>query len=309
MPTTKVEERVARVLGHLAPHAVRSVYPTPPNAELIGMRRAQYSDEEWKVRCDLAAGYHIAHHKGWTQDIFNHITAVVPGTREIPGGPHFLINPFGLKFNEVYASSLLKVDLSGNIVDPGDGSGPLFKQGFVVHSAVHQARHDINVVVHNHHTDVAAVGMTAEGVLPLTQEAMGIFGRIAYHPFEGTATSLEERARMAASLGPAMKVMILENHGPLTGGATFGEAFFLMATLTRACEYQTRALAIVGGDLSRLKIPSKEALEEAARRAGEMAASSKDDPSSDYVGKFWDAMVRDVERLDGASNIYRCKEC
>ena len=298
--------RVVCVLRHLAPVPARSVYPAAPDASLIGMRRAQYSDVEWRTRCDLAAGYHIAHHKGWTQDVFNHITAKVPGSEHVSGGPHFLINPFGLKFDEVYASSLLKVDVDGNIIDAGDGSGTLFKQGFVVHSAVHAARHDINVVVHNHHTDTATVGMTNGGVLPLTQEAIGVYGKIAYHAFEGTATSLEERERMAAALGHH-KVMILENHGPLTAGASFGEAFFLMATLTRACEYQTRAMAIVGGDLTKLKIPSKATLEEAARRAQDMANRRGGDEADkvDFVALYWDAMVRDVERKDGADNIYR----
>ena len=263
----------------------------------------RYSPQEWSTRCELAAGYHIAHQQGWDQHVFNHITAKVPGSDDEPNGPHFLINPFGLKFHEVYASALLKVDVEGNVLDAGDGSGPLFKQGFVVHSAVHRARPDLHWVVHNHHNDTACVGMTKCGLLPLTQEAMSIYGRISYHPFEGTATSLEERERMAQSLGPTNKVLILQNHGPLTAGATAAEAFILMATVTRACEYQTKAMAIAGGDPSRLIIPSDETLREAAARA---AAMSKNDAEEYNVAdKFWTAMVRDIEAIDGRDNIYR----
>ena len=263
----------------------------------------KYNATEWATRCELAAGYHIAHQQGWDQHVFNHITAKVPGSDDAPNGPHFLINPFGLKFHEVYASSLLKVDIDGNVLDEGDARGPLFRQGYVVHSGVHRARPDLHWVVHNHHNDVAAVGMTREGLLPLTQEAMSLYGRVSYHPFEGTATSLEERERIAAALGPHNKVLILQNHGPVTAGATAAEAFILMATLTRACEYQTKALAIVGGDLSRLAIPSDATLCEAAQRA--QAMTKANGKSYDVAEKFWNAMVREIEATDGAANIYR----
>ncbi|OLQ08290.1 Alpha-adducin [Symbiodinium microadriaticum] len=182
----------------------------------------------WEARCKLAIAYRLSAHYGWDELVFNHITLKVPESDRLPGGPHFLINPFGLRFDEVTASSLLKVDLDGNIVDKGTNQGPLFKQGFVVHSAVHAARPDITCVWHCHHSDTVAVLTTKAGFLPLTQEAISQWGEFSYHPFEGNAVDLDERQRMAQNLGPKNKVLLLENHGPLTAGGSVEEAFFRM---------------------------------------------------------------------------------
>jgi len=142
----------------------------------------------------------------------------------------------------------------------------LFKQGFVVHSAVHAARHDIHAILHCHDQYTTAVCMTKHGVLPLSQEALILYNKLSYHPFEGSATDLAERGRMAKSLGPTNKVCMLENHGPVCGGATLAEAFTYMLAITRACEYQCKALATVGGDLTQIHMPEAKLLDEMAAR-------------------------------------------
>lgn len=233
--------------------------------------------------------------------IYNHITLKVDGSEDAPDGPHFLINAFGLRFAEVTASNLLKVNIQGKVLDAGDGSGPLFNQGFVVHSAIHAARPDIHCIVHNHHQPTVAVGMSTHGVLPLSQEAMAIWGRISYHPFEGTATDLGERARMAKSLGPTNTVMILENHGPVCGGASIGEAFEAMLLVTRACEYQQMALSAVGGDLTKINLPDSAMI-------AEMVARNQRNPVKMTVTRpgqiLFEAWRRQMEAKHGKETVY-----
>lgn len=236
-------------------------------------------------------------------------TVKVPGSEGSANGPHFLINSFGLGFDEVTASSLLKVDLDGNIVDKGMDQGPLFKQGFVVHSAVHAHRPDLKCVWHCHHADTLAVLMTKTELLPLSQEAIPYCKSVSYHPFEGTAVDLDERARMAKSLGPTNKVLLLTNHGPLTSGGSVEEAFVHMYLVTLAFTWQMKAMAAVGGDLSKLNIPSEKFLEELTQRASKAA-----DKESDHVGQknekyneglmMWHAARRKMEDKYGPGNIY-----
>jgi len=262
--------------------------------------------DEWELRCELAAAYRIAHEQGWTQAIFNHITVKIPGSQNIKGGPHFLINSFGLRFDEVTASSLLKVTLSGDILEKGTGTGILLDQGFIVHSAVHAARHDLNCIVHCHHQDTVAVAMSKDGILPISQEALGIYSQISYHPFEGTATDPGERDRMATSLGPSNKILVLENHGPLTGGRNLAEAFWYMYLVTRACEYQVRALSIVGGNLNRLHIFEDEKIQEMMERSKGVAGASgkRKGPLYNPVDLQWQAQKRQVEDKFGPDKIY-----
>jgi len=263
----------------------------------------KHTPEEWDARCQLAVGYRLSHLMGWDLAIYNHITLKVPGSDDIPGGPHFLINPFGLGFEEVTASSLLKVDLEGNVIDKGNSTGILFKNGFVVHSTIHLARPDLHAALHSHQEDIVAVSMTKEGLMPLCQEALGLWGDLRYHKFEGAATDAEERPRMAASLGPTSRNLLLENHGPLCCGATLGECFAAMFSLQRACTYQIKALSLVGGDLSRLHLPSDE---EAKALQMREVPTSQDNMANVSMGPrvMWARWVRMIERRDGPENIY-----
>lgn len=197
--------------------------------------REQVSAEEWEARVDLAAAYRLVAHYGWDDLIYTHISARVPGPEK-----HFLINPYGVMFHEMTASSLVKVDLDGRIVMPTDH--PINPAGFTIHSAVHAARHDVGCVLHLHTDDGVAVSAQAEGLLPLSQTAMIALASLAYHDFEGIALDWDERERLVADLGDK-KLMILRNHGTLSAGADVPRAFVQMFFLERACAMQVRALA------------------------------------------------------------------
>lgn len=145
-----------------------------------------------------------------------------------------------MTFNEVTASSLVKIDIDGNVIDPGNASGIVNVAGYVIHSAVHAARHDITCIVHNHHTACVAVASSRCGILPVSQEACIVWGRLAdkTHPFEGVATDPEERSRIVANLGDSAQVLMMQNHGVLCCGTTLHEAFWNTFLITRACELQ-----------------------------------------------------------------------
>jgi adducin len=243
---------------------------------------------EQKLREEVALAYRAAALLGWDMVIFNHITARIPGTE------YFLINAFGTRFKDVTASSLLTVDLDGNVIDAGNGSGPLFLNGFVVHSSVHRARHDVEVAVHTHQKAVSSVSMTKDGLLPLSQESYICMGAgISYHKFEGPAIDTSEIDRIGARLGPTNKILMLENHGPVCCGTDMAEAIYLTWFLERACQYQIDALAAVGGDLDRLHLPTEEEFAEIVSR--------DQHASGDYDQKslFWQAIIADVEEKWG----------
>ena len=220
-------------------------------------RSLKFTDEEWTLRCKLACAYRVANSLGWDQVIFNHITARIPNSEHDSDGPYFLINPLGLRFDEVTACSLLKVTTEGKIKDNGTNAGGLFRQGFVIHSAIHAVRHDAVCVWHCHHENTAAVCMTKTGLLPLSQEAIGVLPQVAYHPFEGTANDMSEIPRLQQNIGHHKKILLLDNHGPLTLGTTIDEAFALMFNVCRASSYQQKAMAAVGGNLDRLYLPDE----------------------------------------------------
>jgi ribulose-5-phosphate 4-epimerase/fuculose-1-phosphate aldolase len=203
---------------------------------------------EWKARQELACAYRLFDHFGWHELIYNHITVRVPGSEG-----HFLINPFGLLYREVCASNLVKIDLDGNIV--GESAHPVNPAGFVVHSAIHAARHDAQAVAHVHTTAGQAVACQREGLLPLSFSALFYTDRIAYHDFEGITLERDERARLAADLGDR-NVMILRNHGLLSCGPTIAHAFLDLYQLQRACEVQIAAQA---GGSANLALPSRDA--------------------------------------------------
>jgi len=197
--------------------------------------RDRVSAEEWQLRVDLAAAYRLVAHYGWDDLIFTHISARVPGPEH-----HFLINPYGMMFAEITASSLVKVDLDGKIVEPT----PYFVNpaGFTIHSAVHAAREDAHCVLHLHTTAGVAVSAHEDGLLPLNQTAMLLVDELAYHEYEGVALDHDERPRLVADLG-AKSAMLLRNHGTLTVGPTIASAFLTMYFLERACATQVATLA------------------------------------------------------------------
>src|SRR5512134_991116 len=183
--------------------------------------RERVSREEWQVRVDLAAAYQLAAIYKWTDLIYTHFSARVPGTED------FLINPYGLMFDEITASNLVKIDLDGKIVDDPLGMG-VNEAGFVIHSCMHAARPEINCVIHTHTRAGVAVSVMKCGLLPISQHAMRVQPEITYHDYEGIALYKDEQKRMAADLGKTSKAMILRNHGLLALGETVREAFEVM---------------------------------------------------------------------------------
>ncbi|MEM0985658.1 MAG: class II aldolase/adducin family protein [Pseudomonadota bacterium] len=202
---------------------------------LINSLKGQVSEEEWAARLDLAAMYRLTALYGWDDLIFTHISHRVPGPEH-----HFLINPYGMLFEEITASSLVKVDLDGNVVQ----ETPYFinPAGFTIHSAVHAAADDHHVVMHLHTDDGVAVSAQAHGLLPITQTGMIASHDLAYHGYEGVALNHDERERIVADLGDK-HLLMLRNHGTLTVGSTAGECFLRMFFLERACSMQIRALS------------------------------------------------------------------
>ncbi|HYD80516.1 MAG TPA: class II aldolase/adducin family protein [Paucimonas sp.] len=192
-------------------------------------------DTERQVRRDLAACYRLCALKGWDDLIYTHISAAVP---DEPG--HFLINPFGLRFDEICASNLVKIDLQGNIV--GGREQRVNVTGFAIHGAVHAARADAMCVMHLHNVNGIAVGAQRHGLLPLSQHALRFYGQIGYHDYEGLALSPREQTRLVERLG-THPALFLRNHGTLVCGRTIAEAYVLMDTLDKACDIQVKALA------------------------------------------------------------------
>ena len=204
--------------------------------------KGKVSDEEWAIREDLAAAYRMIAHYGWDDLIFTHLSARIPGPDH-----HFLLNPYQLMFEEVTASSLVKVDVTGNPVDPTPFvTNPA---GFTIHSAIHMARDDAHAVMHLHTPHGQAVAAHQEGLLPLTQTAMLIRGEVAFHDYEGVAVDLDERDRLVADLG-TKNAMILRNHGTLAVGKNVGECFIRIYYLERACQAQIMALS-AGDDVNK----------------------------------------------------------
>ena len=191
---------------------------------------------EWVLRRQLAAAYRLVDHFGWTELIYGHLTARVPGE-----APHFLINPYGLNYDEVTASNLVKIDLDGGIVEPS--LHPVNYAGFVIHSAVHMAhaaRH--RVVMHTHTRAGMAVCALKEGLLPISMVSTAFHGKLAYHDYEGPSLDLDERERLLANLGEH-QAMVLRNHGLLVTGRSVPEAFLRLYRLERACQIQVDAAA------------------------------------------------------------------
>lgn len=233
------------------------------------------SEAEWAVRVDLAACYRLVSLFGWDDILATHISARIPGREDL-----FLINPFGLTFEEITASSLLRVDREGQVVDQSAyGANPA---GFTIHSAVHEVRHDAGCVIHLHTLDGMAVSATSVGLLPLNQTAMLVSSDTAYHDFEGVALDLGERARIQRDLGKH-HYLILRNHGTLAIGATVAEAFIRIYMLERACAAQVRTLSM--GTM--LHSASDESID----RTGAIGQSMEG-----YGALAWPALLRRLDR-------------
>ncbi|XP_056658316.1 alpha-adducin isoform X8 [Monodelphis domestica] len=213
---------------------------TPVN-DLRGSDSIAYDKGEKLLRCKLAAFYRLADLFGWSQLIYNHITARVNSEQE-----HFLIVPFGLLYSEVTASSLVKINLQGDVIDRGSTNLGVNQAGFTLHSAIYAARPDIKCIVHIHTPAGAAVSAMKCGLLPISPEALSL-GEVAYHDYHGILVDDEEKVLIQKNLGPKSKVLILRNHGLVSVGETVEEAFYYIHNLVVACEIQVRTLASAGG--------------------------------------------------------------
>lgn len=241
--------------------------------------KSQVSAEEWQLRVDLAACYRIVAHYGWDDLVFTHISGRIPGDE-----PAFLINPYGMFFEEVTASSLVKVNLQGEKLM--DSEFDINPAGFTIHSAVHEARDDAHCVLHLHTTAGVAISTIEEGLLPLSQQSLFPLASLSYHDYEGIALNPEEKQRLVADLGET-NFMILRNHGLLTCASTVADAFLFMFVMQRACEIQLMAQA-TGKPLT--PIPSqilagiRAQASEVTRAAGGQLA--------------WPGIMRKLDRID-----------
>ena len=254
--------------------AIESVTPTP----------AGMSATEWQARCDLAACYRLVDWYGWSDFFGTHISLRIPGT------DHFLLNPLGMLFDEITASSLIKIDQDGNLLS--DSDYPVNPAGFTIHSAIHMSSHELNAVVHTHTRAGNAVACMKEGLLPIHQKTLVILGFVAYHDYESVALDLRERERIVRDLG-SKRILILRNHGLMTVGRTIGEAFLWMSRVETACRYQLDLLSC-GRELQELT-PETQALviQQGLEIFGEGGMESGDG--------YWPAMLRKLERETNGS--------
>ena len=247
---------------------------------LIRSVKAHVTPEEWAVRTDLAAAYRAVALYGWDDLVFTHISA------RVPGGHHFLINPYGMMFEEITASSLVKIDLAGNKVM--DSPFEINPAGFTIHSAVHEAREDAHCVMHLHTLEGVAVSCQKQGLLAISQQSLFPLSSVAYHAYEGVALNPEEKARLVADMGDKHN-LILRNHGLLTCAESVADAFLYMYILQKACEVQVRAQA-GGGEL----IPIAPAIVDGIRKASKVVLRQ----SGGMIA--WPGILRKLDRMDAS---------
>ncbi|MDP9109370.1 MAG: class II aldolase/adducin family protein [Pseudomonadota bacterium] len=252
-----------------------------PEKLSIPSLQQRVSAQEWQTRVELAACYRLVADFGWSDLVFTHITARVPGVDD-----QFLINPYGMMFDEITASSLVKIDLQGNKLD--DSPFPVNPAGFTIHSAVHSVRHDAQCVLHVHSLNGVAVSAQRRGLLPLSQQSIFILSSLAYHDYEGVALREDEKARLVADLGTKQYLM-LRNHGLLTVGSTIADAFLNMYTFESACNIQIRAQS-GGGEL--ITIP--DSIVSTAQAQARAATKS--------LGGMlaWPGLLRRLDRVDSS---------
>lgn len=242
--------------------------------------KGKVSDEEWQTRVDLAACYRLFVIHGWDDLIHTHVSA------RIPNSEYLLINAFGLAFEEITASNLVKIDINGNVVDP-DSPFQINPAGFTIHSAVHEARHDDLCALHVHTNETIAIASLAEGLLPLSQYSMFALASMSYHDYEGLAVNEEEKIRLQQDLGNS-NFMLLRNHGALTMGKTIGDAFMHMYDLIRACQVQ---LQVMSTGMTPLYVDQR--IIDGIKAQANIVHSGQTGGE-----KAWPAMVRRVQRLD-----------
>jgi ribulose-5-phosphate 4-epimerase/fuculose-1-phosphate aldolase len=242
---------------------------------------ASFDPAEWALRVQLAGAYRVAHELGWSELIYTHISMRVPGPEH-----HFLINPYGLRFDEVTASNLVKVNENGEAVGPQQYSAN--KAGFIIHSAIHMAREDAQCVWHMHTLAGMAVSAQEEGLQPAHMYSHNFWNRLSYHEFEGPSMRLDERTRLVRSLGNE-GALVLRNHGLLTVGRTIPEAFIRFWRLNRACEVQLAAQS------AKLKLPSPEVCEASFKMGEEFLTDQAP------LGQLeFDAILRKIESRDAS---------
>ena len=245
--------------------------------------KEQVSPEEWALRCDLAACYRLVALYGWFDLVFTHISAKLPDS--VTGGEHqFLINPYGLMFDEITASSLVKVDMACNKLH--DSPFPVNPAGFVIHSAVHEARPEVQCVLHTHTRAGVAVSAQKAGILPISQQSTFVLASLAYHDYEGVAFRPDEKPRLQADLGQA-NFLVLRNHGLLTVGKSIADAFLSMYTFENTCRIQIDAQS-GGGELVRVD----------PRILAGMADVMRVATAGQGANIAWPALLRRLERTD-----------
>tara|TARA_B100001123_G_scaffold442948_2_gene587746 strand:+ start:12 stop:755 length:744 start_codon:yes stop_codon:yes gene_type:complete len=235
----------------------------------------KYSEEEWTNRVNLAACYHLADHFGFSDIIWNHIT-----TRTEKNKDTFLINPFGLRYDEVTASNLIEINLDGKIIN---GEHKINETGYIIHGAIHKSRKDVNCVMHTHSRAGLAISCLDEGLIPMIQDSAMFYNRVSYHDWEGMSTNAEECEKISKDLG-SNKVMILRNHGLLTCGSKISEAFMLMYYLDRACKNQIDIMSTG----KKISIPTGNIME--------YTVGQYEDPQFKLGDNEWPALIRLLEK-------------
>ncbi|XP_022254584.1 protein hu-li tai shao-like isoform X4 [Limulus polyphemus] len=261
----------------LLPHASRisSALRTSrcllPINDIRGVDGLRYAKGEKILRCKLASVYRLVDLYGWSDSIYNHITARVSQDQE-----HFLLNPFGLQYHEITASSLLKVDMQGNVIDSGSSNFNFNRAGFMLHSAIHAARPDIRAIIHIHYPPCVAVSATKCGLLPISQEA-AIIGDVSYHDYQGILVNPAERETIARNLGPINKVMFLRNHGIVVCGESLEEAVFLLRNVVTACETQVRLMPLGIENIQVMSEEAQQKVRDVVRSGGQQVQGKPDD--------------------------------
>lgn len=241
--------------------------------------KSRVSEEEWKIRTDLAAAYRLVAHFGWDDLIFTHISARLPGTDH-----HFLINPYGMTFDEVTASSLVKIDLEGKKLM--DSPYEINPAGFTIHSAIHAAREDAKCVLHTHSLNGVAISATKQGILPISQQSIFVLASLAYHDYEGVALHEGEKPRLVRDLGDK-NFLMLRNHGILTVGSSIADTFLFMYLFEACCTVQVRAQSTHGELITidpKIVAGAQMAAKQVTRSAG--------------GGLAWPGLLRKLDRID-----------
>jgi ribulose-5-phosphate 4-epimerase/fuculose-1-phosphate aldolase len=248
--------------------------------KLLRLKPEAMNGEEWQIRLELAALYRAFDWLGWTESIYNHITARVPGAER-----HYLINPYGLNYNEVTATNLVKVNLAGETMD--GSKYPVNRAGFVIHSAIHAAREDAHCVLHTHTINGVAVSAQKDGLLPISQQSIFPLSSIGYHAYEGVALRDEEKPRLVRDLGDRSFLM-LRNHGLLTVGETVADAFLFMYIFEAACAIQLRAQG------------SPELVQVDPRIIAGAQAQARQVTRGAGAALAWPGLLRKLDRLDAS---------